>query len=829
MTPALNAPCPCGSGRKYKRCCVGATAATPQDLRRPTGKVSVRALLQEAMRHHASGRVEEAEALYRQALAVQADNVDALHLLGVAARQRGALNEASDLIGRAIALRPAFAEAHGNLGMVLDELGRKGEAVDCYRRALALNPALAETWFNLGNALRDLGRREDAIAAYRGALARKPIAEGHRNLGNLLLAQGAHAEAAASLRQALALRPDLAEAWNGLGCALQGLRQFEEAIVCHHRATQLEPELAEAHNNLGNALKDHGRAQEAVLCYQRALALRPDLIEAWNNLGNALHTLGRVDEALRSYRQAIALKPEFAEVHVNIGNILKMQGHLDEAAYCFGQALSLKPGFVEAHNNLGVVLTEQGRHTQAIAHLQQALALKPGFAEAHNNLGNVYKNQGRLEEAMSCFRQALTLRPDYSGAHSNLLFTLNYVDGIAPAQIFAMHRHYNAMHAAPMSRSIAPHANTAEPQRRLKVGYLSPDFRSHACAFFVEPLLAHHDRDAVEVYAYAEVAHPDAVTARLRALTDHWRSTVGLSDEQVAAQIRADGIDILIDLAGHTANSRLLALARKPAPVQATWLGYPATTGLDTMDYRLTDACAEPPGMCEQYYTERLVRLPHSLWCYRPFADMPEVSPLPALRNGHVTFGSFNNFAKVGPRVIDLWARVLLATPGSRLAMITVPAGETQERVKERFAALGVAPERLLLHDRLARAQYLELFSRVDVALDPFPCNGGTTTCDALWMGLPLLTLIGDTFLSRASYSLLSAAGLGAFAAETPAAYLELAARMGADLGALAAVRDGLREHLRASPLIDAAAFARDIEAAYRDMWQRWCAAAARP
>jgi predicted O-linked N-acetylglucosamine transferase (SPINDLY family) len=326
------------------------------------------------------------------------------------------------------------------------------------------------------------------------------------------------------------------------------------------------------------------------------------------------------------------------------------------------------------------------------------------------------------------------------------------------------------------------------------------------------------------LYAYAEVARPDAMTARLRALCDHWRSTCGLGDAQVAELIRADGIDVLVDLAGHTAASRLLVFARKPAPVQVSYLGYPATTGLDAMDYRLTDAYAEPAGTSEQWYVERLVRLPRSLWCYRPLDDMPEVSPAPAGRNGYVTFGSFNNFAKIGARVIDLWAQLLRAVPDSRLFMICVPEGEAQHALIERFTARGVAAERLQLHGRLPRAAYLAAFGNVDVALDPFPCNGGTTTCDALWMGLPVLALIGDTFLSRAGLSLLAAAGLAELAAATPEAYLAIGAGLSADIDALAARRATMRALLRGSALMDAPAFARDVELAYRDMWRHWCA-----
>ncbi len=784
--------------------------------------MSIRTLLDTAVRDHREGRIDAAARGYRHVLARQRDHVDALHLLALAERERGALDSACTLLERVADLRPGFAAALGNLGMVYAELGRVQDAIATYRRALTLEPGLTETRFNLANALRAAGELDGACACVEEVLRRSPFAGAHHLLGSLNLELGRPERALPALHAALALQPVFPACWHLLGRCQAALGHLPEAIASLHRACQQQPDLAEAHNDLGNALKDFGRPAESVVCYERALELRPDLIEAWNNLGNALGQLGRSPEALNCFRQALRLAPDFADAHLNLGNLFKQRGLADDARFCFHEALRCKPGFPQAHNNLGVVLTERGQHAEAIAELEAALRLKPDFAEAHNNLGNVYKNQGKLELALAAFGRAVELRPDYSGAHSNQLFTLNFMDGVEPALVSALHRDWGRRHAAGLMQPV--HANTRDAARRLRIGYVSPDFRAHACAFFVEPLFRHHDRAAVEVFAYAEVAQPDAVTNRLRGLVDVWRSTVGLTDEQVAALIRADGIDVLIDLAGHTANGRLLALARKPAPVQVEYLGYPATTGIEAMDFRLTDAVAEPPGQSEAFYTERLYRLPHSLWCYQPFEDMGEVSALPALARGQVTFGSFNNYAKVGPRVVALWASVLRAVPDSRLVLITVPAGEAQETLWSRFETLGVERSRVVLHDRLDRRAYVSLFSEVDVALDPFPCNGGTTTCDALWMGLPVVALKGGTFLSRASLSVLSASGCAEYAADDAAGYVEVCRRLAGDVPALSAIRAGLRARLAASPLLDASAFARDIEAAYRAMWTQWCA-----
>jgi len=561
----------------------------------------------------------------------------------------------------------------------------------------------------------------------------------------------------------------------------------DEAASLLREAAALAPDDPEVLNNLGSVLREERQLEEAIVCHHRALRLQAEFPEAWCNLGNALYDYGRLDEAELSFRTALTQRPAFPSALVNIGNVLRRRGRTGDAIACY----------------------------------HKALALNPALAEAHLNLGNLRKEQGRLDEAMICYSRAVAARPDYAAAHANLLFTLAYVDGLSQARIFELHRDWGRRHAQGLARR--DHANERDPERRLRIAYVSPDLRTHAVAMFIEPVLRHHDRAQVEVHAYAEVAQPDAVTQRLQGLCDVWRSTVGLTDEQVAALIRADGIDVLIDLAGHTANGRLLALARKPAPVQVEYLGYPATTGIEAMDWRLTDAVAEPVGQRETFYTERLYRLPHSLWCYQPFADMGEVSPSPAQARGYVTFGSFNNYAKVGPRVVALWAAVLKAVPTARLVMITVPQGEAQAALWARFESLGVARERVLLHDRLGRSEYVALFGQVDVALDPFPCNGGTTTCDALWMGVPVVALRGETFLSRASLSVLAASGLEALAAADEAAYVELCRRLASDVEALSALRAGLRPQLAASPLLDAAGFTRDLEAAYRAMWRAWC------
>ena len=709
-TPSRNDPCPCGSGRKYKHCCLLASAAPSPER-----------LLQQA---------EAAEA-------------------------RGALTDATARFSELLSAAPGFVP------------GLRAFGLFCFRQ----------------------GKRPEAIILFR---------------------------------RASELAPDNVELLTTLGTLLIEDRQFADAIVCLHRAIRLKPGYADAHNSLGYALYSLEKFPEAEFCCREALRLQPGNAAALINLGNIFRSTGRIAESLDAFREVLQTQPKLDRAWLNLGLVLLQTRRWPEAVDAFEHAVQLSPGLPLAHYNLAVARQQLGDYGPALEALTAALALDPNFVEAHLCMGNIRKDQGRLVEALACFSRALALRPDYHPAHSNMLFTTAFMDDMTPAQIFDLHCGWARLQAGALPAP-APHLNRREPGKRLKLGYVSPDFRTHACAFFLEPLLAAHDATQVEVYAYAEVGQPDEVTARLASRVAHWRSTVGLSDEAVADLIRADGIDVLVDLAGHTAGNRLLALARKPAPVQLTYLGYPATTGLPAFDWRLTDGVTEPAGQSERYYTERLYRLPHSLWCYQPFADMGEVSALPALAGGGVTFGSFNNYAKVGPRVVALWASVLRAVPGSRLLMITVPAGEAQSALLAQFAGHGIGPERLELHGKLARTAYVAAFSRVDVALDPFPCNGGTTTCDALWMGLPVVTLVGERFLSRASLSVLTAAGWAEFAAADEAAYVACCVSLASDVAALAALRAAIRPRIAASPLMDAQGFARDIEAAYRDLWTQWC------
>lgn len=575
----------------------------------------------------------------------------------------------------------------------------------------------------------------------------------------------------------------------------------------------------------GLELRQRGRWEEAVAEFCAAAELEPQLPEAHYQLGNALKALRRYAEAVPPLRAAAALAPRSAAAWLNLGVACLELGRNDQAVACFQRAVELEPLRPEAHNILGHALLMQGRCADAARRLEEALRLRPGYPAALDNLGRVLKAQGRSDEAVARHRQALIGRPRPE-THSNLLYSLNFPDGIPPEEIRAEHARWARLYADPLrEEGVLPGAGFAPP-RPLRVGYVSPDFVNHAVAFFFEPVLAAHDRSQVHVTCYAEVAVPDGVTRRLRESSDQWRDIAGRSDAEVAARIRADRIDVLVDLAGHTANNRLLVFARRPAPVQISWLGYPNTTGLEAIDHRLTDAICDPPGLTEAWHSERLLRLPGGFCCYRFPEEAPAVAPSPAPASGLVTFGCFNHAAKLTLAVTALWSRLLQAVPGGRLLLRSpgLSDPETAEAMRARFVAHGIAADRIATEGtRLSLRDHLGRYAGVDVALDPFPYNGTTTTCEALGMGVPVVTLAGREHRSRVGASLLTRLGFPEWIAASPEAYLAIARKLALDRPALASLRSGLRERMRASPLCDAPGFTRQLEAAFLSAWREKC------
>jgi protein O-GlcNAc transferase len=677
-------------------------------------------------------------------------------------------------------------------GVAHHRAGRLAEAEACYRQVLDVQPDHADALHLLGVAAHQAGRHELAVDLIGRAIA--------QNGTNPIY-------------------------FSNLGCALRDLGRRDEAVAAFHQAIRIGPDTAEAYCSLGVTLRQQGKLDESIMASRTAIRIKPDFAQAYLSLGAALRDQGKFDEALAAYHKANEIKPDLVEARYNLGNALKALGRFDEAVAAYRHAIRIQPGLLQAHCNLGNVLCDLGRPDEAVAAFCQALRIKPDHSKAHLNLGGALLEQGKFDEATAAFR-AIRFTPDFAEASSNLAFSLNLVDDVSVGEMFETHRAWDARHGRGRPGPDA-HANDRSIGRRLKVGYVSPDFRLHSVAYFLEPLLRSHDRNEVEVSCYSEVSAPDAATERFKELADHWVATVGMSDDALTDSIRNDGIDILVDLAGHTAKNRLPVFARKPAPVQVTWLGYPNTTGLAAMDYRLVDAVTDPEGEADAFASEVLMRLPGGFLCYGARDDAPAPGTAPCLTTGFVTFGSFNNIAKLSGATLDVWARLLTRLPTARLLLKGKPFAEAATRAiyLDRLAERGVAADRIELVAWLPERAHLALYDRADIALDPFPYNGTTTTCEALWMGVPVVTLRGDRHAGRVGASLLTQVGLTDLIADSPEAYVETAVALAGDPARLAELRHSLRPRMVASPLCDAPAFARKIEAAYRTMWQRWCEA----
>jgi protein O-GlcNAc transferase len=532
---------------------------------------------------------------------------------------------------------------------------------------------------------------------------------------------------------------------------------------------------------------------------------------------------GRFNEAIAAFRDAIALCENYPEAYNALGNALHSAGNsgaADEALAAYRRAIELRPEYPEPFNNLGNVLCEIGRYEDAIAAYTQALALRPSFAKAHSNLGNVFKDRGRLTEAIASYSKAVECQPDHALIGSNLVYAIHFHPDYDHETLSRELRKWNQTHGEPLAQFIKPHSNDRSPDRELRIAYVSPDFYAHAESYFVLPLIRSHDRERFEVHCYSSVRRTDSITAQIREAADVWHDVLALTDDQLAQQIRADKIDILIDLTMHMAGNRLLTFARKPAPIAVSWLAYPGGTGLRAIDYRLTDAWMDPPGETDRFYAEQSIRLPDCWVVYDPLAEIPS---RPVEQSGPIHFGSLNNPCKLNRPLLHLWGDVLRATPAARLLLLTFDVSQ-RERITNWFAEWGIDPARLEYVGRRSRRDYLRIYDRIDVCLDPLPYNGITTTCDAIWMGVPVVSLIGKIPAGRAGFGLLSTIGVPELVAQTPEQFVRIASELAADADRLMKYRRTLRDQMRASPLMDAKRFARNVEAFYRDAWKKWCA-----
>lgn len=741
--------------------------------------------------HQNAGRHTEAESCFREVLKFQPNNTDAMHLLGRSAMYLGNYDAAIEFIRKAIR----------QMGAV------KGQAFEYYT--------------DLGKALILAGKVEEAVSIYGKAVGLKPEnAQAHYNLGTISVMAGRIAEAETSFRRAVQLAPSHAESWINLGIVLIRSGRPEEAIIAYHQAVAAKPDSAEAWYNFGDLLVTLGRFGEALPLLRRATEIRPDMAQALNDLGITLAATGQPEEAIEVFQRALAQSPDCPLTVSNLGNTLVKLGRFGEALPLLRRAIAMKPDMVQALNDLGVALDGTGQYKEAIEVFRHIGALTPDNAEAISNLAHILLKLGRTDEAESAFAQAVRANPGYHVAVSNLLMCLHYNPGVSNGDLAALARGFGQRFGVPRPAEAGPVA--AQEKARLRVGYVSGDFYTHAVSFFLAGVLASHDHSQFEIFCYATNPATDGMTHRLREAADQWRDISALSDQDAAALIRRDNIDILVDLSGHTSRNRLILFSHRPAPVQITWLGYYGTTGLEAIDYILADRYVLPEGE-EAYFTEAVWRLPDSYFCFEPPEPALPLTPPPAAEGRPLTFGCFNNLAKVSDDTLRLWGRLLARLPGSRLMLKTfgLQDAEVRTRFIDRFAALGIDGSRLILEGPSSRVDLLSAYGRVDIGLDPFPCGGGTTTAEALWMGIPVITLRGGRWVGRVSTSILTTIGLDELVAASEDAYLDIAASLSADLPRLAELRSGLRTRVENSALCDRQRFAGVLEQAYREMWQR--------
>ena len=678
----------------------------------------------------------------------------------------------------------------------------------------------------LGQKHHREGRLNEAEVIYRQILARRPDhTDALLALGALRLQAGARAEAIALFSEVIASRPN--EPWTYLtvGQVLHVHGALDDAARLYGHALELFPASDEICYRLGHVERARNHLQAAIGCFQRAIHLRPQFPEARSNLGLSLEEAGRSDDAVRELQQAIRLDGTRPEDYYNLAISLTTLARLDEASTAYRRAIALDPDFAEAHNNLGAVAKALGQLDDAAASFQAALRIRPTLAATQSNLAGVYEWQAQHDEALASHRRAMDMAPESPGTHGNYLFTLLFHPGYDAAMLREAHDEWNRRHARSLRPLDAAYANDRAPERRLRVGYVCGVFRDHVLGRYLMPLLREHDRSVLDVICYSNNRINDAITEEFRRMAAEWREIGAMSDDAVAQLIRRDAVDILVDTTLHMEGNRLLVFARKPAPVQVTFAGYPGSTGLETIDYRLTDVHLDPAG-ADASYVERSWRLPDTFWCYDPLGANPAVGALPAQARGYVTFGCLNNFSKTNDGVLGLWAQVLGATPRSRL-LILAHEGSHRQRARDVFRAHGVEPDRIEFAGYRHRDLYLELFQQVDIGLDTVPYNGHTTSLDSFWMGVPVVTLVGNTVVGRAGASQLRNLRLPELIARTPDEYVAIATALAQDTARLATLRHTLRERMRCSPLMDARRFARSVETAYREMWRRWCAGVA--
>lgn len=594
------------------------------------------------------------------------------------------------------------------------------------------------------------------------------------------------------------------------------LEEARELFLQLTRVDRLDPDNWTA---LGAVYGWLGDPAESEICFRNAISIRPDHAESQYNLGVSLRDQGKFSDAIGQFSRTIELDSNYEQAYDSLASALVSNNQPGEAIDVFRMIVQRWPHKIDMQGNLATMLQMTGQVGEALRICQKLVECNPKFYRAFDVMGNAYVSMGQFDEGVRCQKKSLELNPYDSKQRSNYLLNLNYLPHPDRKEVFEAHCEWGRLHA---SKTEPVYKNKPDVERVLRIGYVSPDLREHSVSYFIEPILTASRNLKLESFCYSDMPRPDKVTSRLKSLSHQWCDSHHLTDQQLFEKILNDRIDILIDLSGHTANSRLKLFTMKPAPVQMTYLGYPNTTGVTDVQYRVVDTLTDPAGE-ERFYTEHLIRLPGCFLCYQPDDDCPDISPIP---EGPIVFGSFNNLAKVNDDVIALWARTVLSVPGSRL-LIKNPSLSDQgvcEQYREKLLAEGLENDRVeLIGHTATRQEHLELYSRMHIALDTFPYNGTTTTCEALWMGVPVITLAGQYHAGRVGVSLLSAAGCAEWVSETEADFIRIAVELSEDVARLSEMRASMRERISASLLCDAGTFINNLEEVYREVWRCWC------
>ena len=739
-------------------------------------------------------------------------------IAGVAYQRAGHLQEAQSCFRQVTAQDPCHIEAWSRLGETCQSLSQPEAAAEAFRQALTLDIHDPAAHNNLGVALMNLGNHKEALNAFEKALSIAPdYADAHNNRGIALLICKDVVDAERSIRRAVEIRRDYPDAWNNLGMTLLRQSRPQEALVAFQEALRLFPDFGKAHANHGKALAALGRYAEATSALAEALKSQPNDAGLHNELGVLYLKQSQHDDAANHFRQAVQARPEFSEALNNLGSALLELRQYEQAVEYIEKALLARPSDAIILYNLSVALARVGRADDALAKIRHALRIRPDYSEAWNNLGNALRENGRNDEAIFCYRRGLAVAPDSPVIISNLLYALQAAPNIRTNVISKESQRYGErLEAATTVPFVAPRC--AKSRSRLRVGYVSPDFRRHVLGFFSALLMPAHDRNNFEIICYSDAKQTDEVTGRIREGADQWVDLGGLSTDEALKKIRADEIDILVDLAGHTAGNRMPVFAQRAAPVQCTLYGFLATTGLKTIDYFITDAFLHPTGLPEKLHSERLVRLPDILWCYAGGVN-EDPGPAPFTQNGYITFASLNHPSKMNKEQIGIWAQVLQVVPNSRMTLMGGNGRFGVEWLLDQFALHGIESRRLQIIGRRSRGDYFRLYQDIDICLDTFPYGGCNTTADALWMGIPVVTQAAKHSISRQGVGPLSLVGVKELIAGCSREYVSIAIKLAEDFGKLQTLRSVLRARLKSSPLMNVRAFKSQLEKAYQQMW----------